>query len=282
MLGLLRNRIASCRARAAVLGFLAWTVTGVAFAGDAPAPASIAECKNTLGKDAVCRCQIELLHPTQISVGMIQVTKKAAKLAKKSDKKLEAYLEREENRVPVVMGPDWVIEAKGQTSVTKGFLYMVDHHHLSRALIDIGKTEAYCQIKEITRRGQSVDAFWTGMIASKQAWPRDENGVERPPQAIPSSVDGLKDDPYRSLGGAVVKACGFKDRDREPEYFLEFKWANYLRTTGITLVPDGSNFPSALDKAKELAKSADTAELRGNVQCEDKSKANAEENDGDD
>ncbi|MBV8190677.1 MAG: hypothetical protein JO339_25780, partial [Alphaproteobacteria bacterium] len=67
-----------------------------------------------------------------------------------------------------------------------------------------------------------------------------------------------------------------------PEYFLEFKWANYLRTTGITIEPDGSNFPSALDKAKELAKSADTAELRGNVQCEDKSKANAEENDGDD
>jgi hypothetical protein len=277
MTSLLRNRIASRCTRAAALAFLTWTTTNAAFARDATVPANIPECNETMSQGTVCRCQLELLHPTQSTVGMIQVKKKARKLADKSDKKLEAFLEKDKNLVPVVIGPEWVVGPNGQGGVKKGFLYITDHHHLVSALVALKRRpDTYCKIKEIARKGQTVDEFWAGMFASHEAWPK-EYGEDILGRAIPPSVDGLKDDPYRTLGGAVVKSCGFKSKASQSADFLEFPWADYLRGTGITVELIQSNPEEALKQARKLAGSAVTAELRKNVPCEDK----AEDDDND-
>ena len=69
---------------------------------------------------------IDALRPTQITVGLREVAaKRKAWQAKDEDKGAE-FLGR--HMIPVILGP-------------KGRPYVIDHHHLARALHDDGQTE---------------------------------------------------------------------------------------------------------------------------------------------
>lgn len=193
----------------------------------------------------VFRCPVASLRPTQLSVGMREVADKENRFSQMSAKKLDKYLQ--ENPEPVVAGP--------------GGLYMVDHHHLARALADIGVGGTYCtQLADYSKL--SADDFWGRMEAQHWVYPYDENGRGPVPYSqIPSGVDGLRDDPYRSLAAAVRDDGGYRKTD---EPFAEFKWADFFRSR-VDRAELDSDFGGAEKKALPLASSHEAASLPGYI-----------------
>ncbi len=248
-----RTRISSEKSMAAALILLVSVAaaTNAASAKDSADFDDLQACSASM-KAGTCRCTVRLLHPTQMSVGMAQVEAKVEQLKKKEEKgKLFSYLAK--HREPVTIGPE-------------GVLYITDHHHLARALLDMGVNDTYCQIED-NRSDQALDVFWTGMVADGKAWPEDEKGEEHAPTAIPCCIEELRDDPYRSLAGEVRNACGF---EKTSENFAEFKWADFFRRTEqpgtgqpIPAQLIQTNMDEAIEQAMELAKSTAAKNLPG-------------------
>ena len=253
---LVRTRISSEKAMAAALILLVSlaAATNAASAKDSADLGDLQACSAKMKRGTKCRCTVRLLHPTQMSVGMIQVEAKVEQLKKKEeDGKLFSYLAKKKNREPVTIGP-------------QGVLYITDHHHLAVALLNMKVDDTYCQIED-NRSHQALDVFWRRMVRDGKAWPKDEKGEKHAPTAIPASIDGLRDDPYRSLAGEVRDACGFKKTSKS---FAEFKWADFFRRTKL---PETSqpipaqliqtNMDEAIEQAMELAKSTAAKKLPG-------------------
>ena len=76
---------------------------------------------------------------------------------------------------------------------------------------------------------------------------------------MPTSVDDLIDDPFRSLAGAVKRAGGYA-KDRSP--FSEFRWADFLRCQIARELVE-CDFGRALALAMNLAQSTEAAALPG-------------------
>jgi hypothetical protein len=74
---------------------------------------------------------------------------------------------------------------------------------------------------------------------------------------------------FRSLAGAVRESCAFVkgDKSSSSEDYLEFQWADYLRThwaqTGIPIKDIDTDFDNAIDAALHLAAQKDAASLPG-------------------
>jgi hypothetical protein len=150
-----------------------------------------------------------------------------------------------QHMIPVVVGPD------------KRF-YVVDHHHLARALHDEGIADILVTvIGDLTMVDR--DAFWGVMDNKRWVYPYDSKGERRHFKDLPKSVTELKDDPFRSLAGELRRAGGFA-KDTTP--FSEFLWADFLRRqVSRKLVED--QFSKAMEKALEAAKSDDAVYLPG-------------------
>jgi hypothetical protein len=183
------------------------------------------------------------LRPTQITVGMREVLSKRKRWRDVGAKKDEKFLGK--HIIPVVLGP-------------KQRPYVVDHHHLARALHDEGVKEVAIMVSsdlsELDR-----DAFWTVMDNRNWMHPYDAEGVRRPYRDIPKSVSDLIDDPFRSLAGELRRAGGFA-KDTTP--FSEFLWADFLRRRLKRKVLD-HDFDHAIEMALELAKSQAAGYLPG-------------------
>src|SRR5438067_13675301 len=154
------------------------------------------------------------LRPTQMTVGMREVKEKRKRLREywkehKSKKKQGEYLGR--HMIPVVLGPD-----KRH--------YVVDHHHLARALHDEGIEDIL-----VTVIGDLVmvepDAFWGVMDNKRWVYPYDAKGERRHFKDLPKTITDLKDDPFRSLAGELRRSGGFA-KDTTP--FCDFLWAVFL------------------------------------------------------
>jgi hypothetical protein len=138
--------------------------------------------------------------------------------------------------IPVVLGPD-------------GHYYVVDHHHLARALHDEGVENVLVTvIGDLTMVER--DAFWTVMDHKRWAYPYDVKGERRHFKDLPKSVSGLKDDPFRSLAGELRRVGGFA-KDTTP--FSEFLWADFLRRK-ISRKSVDENFDKAMEKALSFAR----------------------------
>jgi len=216
-------------------------------------------CDPQSTKGDICLCKLSDLHPTQASVGMAEVRIKAEKLNDKmqgrSEKDFLKYLLKHDKEEPVIIGPG-------------GIFYITDHHHLARALYDVGASETYCTIID-NLSGTTVDDFWKRLEANNQVYLEDENGNPLTPNDLPSSVKDLTDDPFRSLAGVVRESCGFVkgDKSSSGEDYLEFQWADYLRAhwaqTGIATKDINTNFDAATNAALHLAAQKDAANLPG-------------------
>jgi len=183
------------------------------------------------------------LKPTQITVGLREVAEKRRAWRERGDGEAAKFLGR--HMVPVVRGP-------------KDRHYLLDHHHLCRALSDEGVDEVLVDV-QADLRALSPDEFWT--FLDHRAWchPYDRDGDRVAYDEIPKSIAKLGDDPYRSLAGELRRAGGFA---KEVTPFSEFIWANYLRRrVKAKLVTD--DFGAALTKALRLAKSPDAAFMPG-------------------
>jgi hypothetical protein len=183
------------------------------------------------------------LHPTQITVGLREVREKREEWRRREGKTQPDFLGR--HMIPVILGP-------------KDRPYVIDHHHLVRALHEEGVKDLLVNVvADLT--AVHKDSFW--IVLDHRGWchPYDEKGIRRDFDAIPSSITKLKDDPYRSLAGELRRAGGFA-KDVTP--FSEFVWADFLRRH-IKRKRIEDDFTSALTKALELAKSERAEYLPG-------------------
>jgi hypothetical protein len=183
------------------------------------------------------------LRPTQITVGMREVQAKRKRWREQGKKKAGEFLGK--HMVPVVLGP-------------KERLYVIDHHHLARALHDEGVKNVLVSV--VANLGKlEVDAFWFILDCRNWMHPFDDKGERRNYRSIPGSVDDLVDDPFRSLAGELRRAGGFA-KDTTP--FSEFLWADFLRRR-IKRKAVERNFDEALEQALQLAKSKEGDYLPG-------------------
>ena len=187
--------------------------------------------------------EITELRPTQITVGMREVLAKRAHWRETGMKKGEKFLGR--HMIPVILGP-------------KQRNYVIDHHHLARALHDEGvKNVAVTVIANLSKL--EPDAFWTVMDHRSWMYPFDAKGERRHHTDIPRSVIGLVDDPFRSLAGELRRAGGFA---KETTPFSEFLWADFLRRRIKRKLVE-RDFDRALVKAMALAENEDAGYLPG-------------------
>src|SRR3989338_1074850 len=191
------------------------------------------------GSDA-CEEDIIDLHPTQMSVGMIQVQAKELKIAgfKKKAKKLNKYLNK--HHIVVVRGPE-------------GKTYMIDHHHLALALYRQGVARVACVV--LAKYDHlSMEELWKQMTQNGWVYP-NYLGQSYDVSYLPSNILGLKDDPYRSLAGSVQDAGGY---GKTKIHFAEFIWADFFRTRiHEPLIQD--DFETAVAQGLHIARSQEEA-----------------------
>jgi len=175
------------------------------------------------------------LKPTQITVGLREVGARRRRWRKRSDKDTAKFLGR--HRIPVILGP-------------QGRPYLIDNHHLARALYEAGiKKVLTLIVADLSRL--DTDAFWFVMENRGWAHPYDGRGRRRPHEALPTTVKGLRDDPFRSLAGELRRAGGYA---KETVPFTEFLWADFLRRRVKRKLVE-NDFPRALKEALKLARS---------------------------
>lgn len=179
------------------------------------------------------------LRPTQMTVGMREVQAKrtawARKCAEKEGQKASEFLGS--HMIPVILGP-------------KERMYVIDHHHLARALIEEGQKQVIVTVvKNLCQLDR--DSFWFVMDNHQWMHPFDDKGRRSAYSKLPKSIEDLVDDPFRSLAGELRHLGGYS-KDTTP--FSEFLWADFLRRK-LTRKEVDADFSSALEKALKFAKS---------------------------
>jgi hypothetical protein len=183
------------------------------------------------------------LRPTQITVGMFEVANKRKHWRAKHPDDAAKFLGT--HLVPVVIGP-------------KEHPYVIDHHHLARALLEEKEEKVLITVvAKLDRLDQ--DAFW--IFLDNRGWmhPFDEHGKRRSYDALPAGIADLLDDPFRSLAGALRRQGGFA-KDTTP--FSEFLWADYFRRR-LERKWVEADFDRAIATALVLAKAQDADFLPG-------------------
>ena len=183
------------------------------------------------------------LRPTQITVGMREVeAKRKAWSLKRGDKGREFL---GQHMIPVILGP-------------KDQCFVIDHHHLARALHEEGvKSVLITVVAKLSRL--EPEAFWFVLDSRNWMHPFDTDGQRRPFTDIPKTVKGLVDDPFRSLAGELRRIGGFA---KETTPFSEFLWADFLRRRMKRRKVE-ADFAGALEQALDLAKGKDADYLPG-------------------
>lgn len=186
---------------------------------------------------------ISSLKPTQMTVGMREVEEKRLRWREHKPKKRAELLGN--HMIPVVLGPD-------------GKHYVIDHHHLARALHEEGVKHV---LVTVTADLSMVDpeAFWVVLDSRRWVYPYDAKGERHHYRDLPKTIPDMKDDPYRSLAGELRRVGGYA-KDTTP--FSEFLWADFLRRR-LSRKVVAANFQKASEKALALAKSKDAIYLPG-------------------
>lgn len=186
---------------------------------------------------------IAKLRPTQITIGMREVIAKRKRWRQTRTKNGQKFLGK--HMIPVILGP-------------KERHYIIDHHHLARALHEEGVEEvAVTVVANLSRL--DGEAFWTVMDNRSWMHPFDDKGRRRDYRDIPASIADLIDDPFRSLAGELRRAGGFA-KDTTP--FSEFLWADFLRRRMKRKAVE-RDFDRSVEKALQLARSAEADYLPG-------------------
>ena len=159
------------------------------------------------------------LSPTQFATGKTEVQYKSGRIKKKyaGKDKLHDYLLL--RPVPVVK--------RGKK------FYLVDHHHLVRALYDALNDELgddlFVYVKVMFDGSSLTEThFWKAMFEHHYVYLfYADGGGPKPPESLPKHIRDIGFDPYRSLAWLVRDRHGYM-KNNTP--FSEFKWANYFRT----------------------------------------------------
>jgi hypothetical protein len=190
-------------------------------------------------------CRVHDLRPTQITVGLIEVSDKCIQLASLKGRQRREFLYG--HPMPAVLGP-------------AGRLYITDHHHLALAVWH-SRADAAFFVVEHDLSKLKIKQFWRELIVNHWAHPFDAAGNACPAGDIPAHVSGLCDDIYRSLAAYVRNAGGFS---KTPTAFAEFLWADFFRSR-IIIGATRSDFDRAVGKAIVLATSRKARHLPGHL-----------------
>jgi hypothetical protein len=183
------------------------------------------------------------LRPTQMTIGMVEVYRKRDAWSKKTSEDLAKFLAA--HMVPVITG-------------LAGEPYLIDHHHLARALYEEGVKSVFVTVVADLSR-LPADHFWNVMSFHGWTHPYDSKGRRREYSELPKTVKTMEDDPYRSLAGELRNLGGFA-KDSSP--FSEFLWADFLRPR-IKAKAIKADLAAALTKAMTLAKTGEADYLPG-------------------
>lgn len=186
---------------------------------------------------------IKALRPTQITVGLREVEQKRREWRQRAADQGSIYLGH--HMIPVIWGP-------------KERHYVIDHHHLCRALMDEGVEDILVDVVADVR-ALTKTSFWVFMDNRDWCHPYDAEGKRRDFDDIPTAISDMDDDPYRSLAGALRRSGGFA-KDSTP--FSEFIWADFLRRR-IKAKRVREDFDGALAEALTLSKTKDADYLPG-------------------
>jgi hypothetical protein len=165
------------------------------------------------------KLRVKDLSPTQFAVGKAEVDVRAGRMRKKLQKasaKLHDYLRV--RPIPIV------VRAKK--------FYLVDHHHLVRALYDAEhetRGKDICVYVNVMANASTLEEvyFWKTMHERNFVYLFDRSGGgPQQPGTLPAHIKDLGFDPYRSLAWIVREHHGYI-KNNAP--FSEFKWANFFR-----------------------------------------------------
>ena len=187
--------------------------------------------------------ELKSLRPTQMTVGYSEVLLKRQEWRALDKAKQSKFLA--EHLLPAVVGP-------------KGKHYIVDHHHLARALAEERVEKAHLHVWA-DLSALAKDEFWLVMDHRQWVHSYDATGRRKPFSKIPKSLGLLIDDPYRSLAAAARMAGGFP-KDRTP--FAEFLWADFFRRR-VPASQLRSNPDSALSAAMQVVHDKSAMHLPG-------------------
>ena len=196
-----------------------------------------------IAQDTIKTVLVADLVPTQMTVGMREVSFKRRRWRERSSRQAADYLDK--LRIPVVVGPN-------------ARQYLIDRHHLVLALRDEGIGEVTVSVVA-NLRTLNFDEFWTSLERQNWAHPFDDEGRRRCFHDMPETMDSMQDDPFRSLAGALKRVGGYA-KDDAP--YSEFKWADFLRCR-IRRELIEADFGRALAMAMHLAKGAQAKSLPG-------------------
>jgi hypothetical protein len=185
---------------------------------------------------------IPKIRPTQMTVGYREVAEKRCRWREAPIGSKESLLQG--LIVPVVLGPG----AK---------CYAIDRHHWICALLLEGVSDVPITVAaDLQYLDQAM--FWSDL--DRRGWCRPYDAQRRRQDycEIPSSMSGLKDDPFRSLASALRRAGGYA---KDATLFSEFAWADFLR--GCMRAKDvEDDFDSALKAAFVLSRRVTAGDLR--------------------
>lgn len=221
---------------AALLGMLLATSGGLA-------TAKALSCTPQTPVGAICEADLAQLRPTQFGVGMLQVSHEMRKLKNKSPAGLRKTALKK--RIAVVIGPN-------------GGLWLVDRHHFSRTLWELGERQAPVSI---VGRIDQHDGFWQTMKTSNWAWLYDERGNPLDPADLPRQIKDLPDYAYRSLAGFAEDERFFNKPGQI--FFIEFSWATYFGEQLGWVPITAENLAQRLDQARRVACQPAAAGLPG-------------------
>src|SRR5262245_33026157 len=138
--------------------------------------------------------RIVALRPTQFNVGWREVRDRAERLVRKSSSERTRYIARKAGRV--VLGPH-------------GERHLIDGHHLALSILE-ARASNRMRVIVVADWSHLDEASFLERMQSEGALYLFDRGLgPLDPSALPESVLGLTDDPYRSLAWAVRKAGGY-------------------------------------------------------------------------
>jgi len=190
------------------------------------------------------RAKVADLRPTHMTVGMREVRRKLEEWKKKGEKPEDKKF-IEKHMIRALIGP-------------KGRFYIVDHHHLARALHEHGAKDVLVVVLA-KLENLKKQHFWTFLDNSSWLHPYDGEGKRRHYDQLPESVADLEDDPYRSLAGELRRAGGYA---KEGTPYTEFLWADAMRERIDRKLID-KQFARALEQALKFARSPEAYYLPG-------------------
>jgi len=187
--------------------------------------------------------KITSLRPTQVTIGLIEVSWKSVEICSLSARKRAALIA--EKPAEVILAP-------------REKPYLVNHHHVALAAHFSGmKRMPMIIVDDFSSLTQA--AFFRKMINLNRLHLRDSAGQRVSERALPRHLWGLIDDPYRSLAGIVKERGAYKDTSIP---FAEFAWAEFFRDT-IRIGPTKDDFEHALMEALSLSHSPRAKRLPG-------------------